>query len=119
MDPRMMDQLGLSDTQREQIRALGDQARTESQAFQEQMKSIHDSIRQIVESKQFDEAAARVLTKQQAEIEGELAFIRLRTDAGIYRLLTDEQRAKLEQMRRQPPPPPPAPRPDQPETPRA
>ena len=39
MDPRMMDQLGLSDTQREQIRALHEQARTDSQPFQEQMKA--------------------------------------------------------------------------------
>jgi Spy/CpxP family protein refolding chaperone len=109
MDPRMMQELGLTDTQREQIRALHEQARTDSQPFQEQMKTIHDSIRQLIEGKQFDEATARTLTKQQAEIESELAFIRVRTDASIFRLLTDEQRTKLEEMRRQGPPQPPPP----------
>ncbi|HZS45738.1 MAG TPA: Spy/CpxP family protein refolding chaperone [Blastocatellia bacterium] len=107
MDPRMMNQLNLSEDQRQQIHSLMEQMRTDSETYQQQMKDIHEGIRQIVENKQFDEQAARALTNQQANIEAQLSFIRIRTDSAIYRLLTDDQRAKLEQLKQQPPPPPP------------
>jgi Spy/CpxP family protein refolding chaperone len=105
----MLDQLNLSDTQREQIRTLHESARTEGEKFHEQMKANRDQIEALVTGGAFDEAQARKLLATKAQLMTEMDLIHLRTDAAVYALLTPEQRAQAQQLKQDRPPFPPPP----------
>lgn len=114
LNPRMLEQLDLSDTQREQIRTLHEGARTESEKYGAQMKDNRDQIEALVKGGAFDEAQARKLLATKAALMTEMELIHLKTDAAVYALLTTEQRAKLEQFKQDRPPFPPPFRGDRP-----
>ncbi len=104
-DP-MFSQLNLTDAQKQQIKALHEKARTDSEAYHDQLEGSREQMHAIVEAATFDEAAARVLLAKEAQVETELKLIRIRTDNAIYNVLTAEQKAKLDQLRRNHMPPP-------------
>ena len=85
-----------------QIKTLRDKSRTDSESFHEQLSGIGEQMHAIVEASTFDEAAARALLAKEAQIETELKLIRIRTDNAIHNLLTAEQKAKLDELRRNP-----------------
>lgn len=91
--------LDLSDTQKEQLKALHEKARTEAQAYAEQLKPLRESLRAAVEGKTFDEAAVRALFAKEAQSMTELQVIRTRTENAAYNLLTAEQKTKLAELR--------------------
>ena len=107
MDMRMYAQLDLTSAQREQIRALRVQERTESETYMEQLMQARESMRAAVEADVFDEAAARAAAVLEGQATTELSVIRARTEAAVYKLLTAEQRAKLAELRQQRRPPAP------------
>jgi Spy/CpxP family protein refolding chaperone len=98
--------LGLTESQIGQIRALRDEARTASQPYEEQVRKAEEGIRTIVESGTFDEQAVRTLAASEASAQIELRVIGARTEAATLALLTDEQRATLAKMQQRPPRPP-------------
>lgn len=106
LDQRQLDQLNLTDAQKEQIKALRDQERTASQSYQDQLRQVQDSILAAVEGSPFDEAAVRALAAAEGQAVAELSVIGARTAAAIYQLLTTDQRAKLAELQQQQPHPP-------------
>src|SRR5437868_9304447 len=72
--------LDLSDAQKEQFKALHEKARTDAQAYEGQLKPIHESLRAAVEAKTFDETAVRALIAKETQIMTELQVIRTRTE---------------------------------------
>ena len=109
LNPRVLDQLNLTDLQREQIETLHDTARTEGQKFGEQLRANRDQVEALVTGGAFDETQARKLLATKAQLMTEMDLIHLRTEAAVYGLLTAEQRAKAEQIKQDraafPPPP--------------
>jgi Spy/CpxP family protein refolding chaperone len=114
LDPRMLDQLNLTDQQRQQIKALHETARTDGQQFGEQLKANHDAIEAMVTSGTFDETQARKLLATKFQLMTEMDLIHLRTDTAVYALLTPDQRAQAEQIKQSRPPMPPPFRGDRP-----
>ena len=107
IDMRILMQLDLTDAQQEQIKALLDQQRTESQPYQEQLWQAREAMQAAVEADTFDEAAVRGLAVAEGQATTELSVIRARTGAAIYKLLTTEQRAQLTELRQRRRPPAP------------
>ena len=103
-DP-MFRELNLTDAQKQQIKTLREKARTDSEAYHDQLEASRDQMRALVEASAFDEAAVRALLAKEAQAETELKQIRIRTDNAIYNVLTAEQKAKLEELRRDHKPP--------------
>ncbi|HEY0427074.1 MAG TPA: Spy/CpxP family protein refolding chaperone [Pyrinomonadaceae bacterium] len=106
-NPRMLEELNLTDQQKEQVRALADKARTDSEQYFEELKTTDAQLRNLVESGNFSEEKARQILSTKAQVSTEMEIIRLRTDAAIFNLLTDEQKtqfAELKQKRTQVPP---------------
>lgn len=103
LHPRMLEQLNLSDAQKEQIGKLHDKAKTDSQTYFEKIKSSDEQLRNITESGSFDEAQVRQIVTQKSQAMVELEIIRLRTDASIFNLLTADQKAQLETLKKQRP----------------
>jgi periplasmic protein CpxP/Spy len=106
---RMFAHLNLTDDQKAQAKALHEKAWAESKPYMEQLRALHEQMRQLTESGQFNEDAVRALASRQAQAEAELTVIRVRTHMAMLNLLTPEQKAKMKEMgerhRRQGPPP--------------
>lgn len=109
-NPRILDQLNLTDAQKTEIGRLRDKSRADSQVYFEKVQIAQEKLKDIVESGAFDEAQARQIIASKTSAQTELEIIRLRTDAAIRSLLTAEQIAQadlLKQKRLDFPPPPP------------
>jgi Spy/CpxP family protein refolding chaperone len=103
INPRALEQIGLTDEQKTQIGALLETARAASQVYFEKLWVVEEKIKDTTESETFDEAEARKLLKTKGEIQMELEIIRLKTDSAVYNLLTAEQIAQLDLIKSQRP----------------
>ncbi len=97
--------LDLTSAQLEQIKALGDQERSDSQPYRDQMKQVRDNLVAMLQTGTFDESAVRTLAATEAKAQIEVTVIRVRTEIAVYQLLTADQRAKLVELLKTPPPP--------------
>lgn len=107
LHPRMLEELDLTDQQKEQVRALAEKARTDSEQFFEELKTSDAQLRNMVEGGSFDEEKARQILSVKTQVSTEMEIIRLKTDAAVFNLLTAEQKtrfAELKEKRRQTPP---------------
>lgn len=112
-NPRILEQLNLSDTQKAQIGKLRDKSRTDSQIYFEKVQVAQEKLKDIIETGVFDEAEARQIIGAKTSAMTELELIRLRTDTAIRNLLTAEQIAQMDLLKSQRPDfPPPGFRPD-------
>lgn len=112
MPRQAMEQLNLTDAQKQQIKTLEENARSSSKEYFDRLKSFDDQLRSMVDAGTFNESQAREILNGKAAVTTELDLIHLRTDIAIRNVLTAEQKAQLEQLKQQrpklPPPPPPA-----------
>ncbi len=107
LNPRMLDELNLTDRQKEQIRALADKARADSEQFFEEMRISDEQLKVLVESGNFNEEKARQILNTKSQAQTELEIIRLRSDAAILNLLTAEQKTQLAGLKEKRPQVPP------------
>jgi protein CpxP len=92
-------QLNLSDDQRQEIRRIMDQHRTERQAL---MQRLHESRRaqaDAVRAVPADEAAIRARSAEVAKVETDAALLRARVHGEIFNVLTPDQQAKAKELR--------------------
>ncbi|MGH9800482.1 MAG: Spy/CpxP family protein refolding chaperone, partial [Blastocatellia bacterium] len=99
-EEHIFERLNLTDVQKQKIESLREKQHEDSKQYHQQLQGNGEQMRAIVESSNFDEAAARTLLAKEAQIETELKLIRIRTDNAIHNLLTVEQKAKLDELRR-------------------
>jgi Spy/CpxP family protein refolding chaperone len=92
---RMLLHLDLTAAQLEQVKALMQAERDAGAPYRETLRDIDEQMRQAVESGQFDEATVRALAEKAAAASIEMRVIGARTQAAIYKLLTDEQKKAL------------------------
>lgn len=90
--------LGLTDAQKEQIRTIAKTAFDSNAALREQMKVARDAERDAVKAGKSDAELAQ-LAASQSQLFTQMHTVRLQTEAKIYKVLTPEQRAKLETLR--------------------
>jgi len=106
--------LNLTDDQKAQIKKITDSFRENDKALHDQLRTLHQSESDPM-SGVFDEAAVRAAAETRAKIQVELEVSHAKMMSQIAGLLTAEQKAQLaakhEQMRRMGPPPPPPDRP--------
>lgn len=89
--------LDLTDAQKEQIKTLHEQFRASHESQFEQMKTLHDRIRSQKEAG--DEEGAKATRLQIRELHDALHADREALHTQIDALLTDAQKAKLQEMR--------------------
>ncbi|MGB1879910.1 MAG: Spy/CpxP family protein refolding chaperone [Gammaproteobacteria bacterium] len=93
---RMAERLELSDEQRVQVQQLFDKQREESRPFVRTMVKQRNAMLKLMEGDVFDESAARKLVSKQSAAMTELAVIRVRGRFEMQKLLTPEQREKMQ-----------------------
>jgi len=97
--PGMMgEMLGLTDAQKEEIRTIAKTAFDANAWLREQMKVARDAERNAVKAGKSDAELAQ-LAASRAQLFTQMHTVRLQTEAKIYKVLTPEQRTKLETMR--------------------
>ncbi|MCG7536324.1 Spy/CpxP family protein refolding chaperone [Pseudoalteromonas sp. OOF1S-7] len=101
LSKRAVKHLGLTQSQQDELKSLFD-------AQREQVKSLrgdkgkgehHEAFKSLIEAEQFDKAQAQLLLEQFQPQKREMMLIRLETQHKVYHILTEEQRAKLKQLR--------------------
>lgn len=97
--PHMFNWLSLTDSQKEQIRAIEFNSREASKEHFGKIKAADDQLRMMIESGTFTEAQARPIVKDKAQTMTELELIRLGAEAAISKLLTPEQKTQLAQLK--------------------
>jgi len=103
LHPRLLEQLDLTDAQKEQIGKLHEKSRADSQTHFDKIKVVQEQLKGAVEKGNFNESLVRQIIAQKTQAMTELEIIRLRTDAAIYKILTAEQIARLRVLEKQRP----------------
>lgn len=100
-DPRhmlihMTEKLELTDLQQEEIESLLTQSRSETEDDRARMEELKESLRDM--RSEFNLSEAQLLSAELGEISGAMALERARTRAGIYQVLTPQQREKMAEL---------------------
>ncbi len=91
-------ELNLTDAQKKEMFSIRLEERAKIKPLVQKLKAGRDQLRALPMG-QFDEAKVRAVAKGQADIRTELIVEKQRMKSRIYGVLTQEQRAKVEQMR--------------------
>lgn len=96
---RLLRELDLTDAQREQVKAIFDEARTSG--TMKRMMEARKALEDAVQSGTADEGTLRQLAYDLGEVEGDAAVERAQIHARILQLLTPEQREKLQTLQKE------------------
>ncbi len=91
-------ELGLTDSQKEQVKSIMDAQHSAEEARESKLDDLRKQIDAATANGQFDEAQVRALANQQAQLMADSMVEHLRLHSKIYSLLTAEQRAKADEM---------------------
>ena len=92
--------LNLTDTQKEQVRKIFQQARQSAQPIREELKQGREKLTAAAKAGNSESEIQR-LAAEQGRLLGKLIAIRTEAHSKFYQLLTPEQRVKCDQMREQ------------------
>lgn len=93
----MSERLELTDDQRDQAEAIMQAGKTESGADRQRLRELRGELMTMESA--FDPDAARKAADEIGEITSRMVYRYASTYAEFYALLTDEQRAELEQLK--------------------
>ena len=96
---RIFSQLDLTDTQKEQIKAIHERSRESMRPLMEQIRAKRQEIRRANEGGTVDEALVRQKLTEIAPLEAKMMAERARIHQETLSVLTPEQKTKLEQLR--------------------
>lgn len=99
LHPGVLEQLNLTAAQKEQIHAIHFNSRDAAQEYFAKVRAADEQLKAIVESGKFDEEKARQILSAKAAAMTGMEIVRLRADAAIYNLLTDEQKTQLASLK--------------------
>jgi protein CpxP len=89
----------LSDTQREQVRAIMDRHEAETRPLWEQHRVARTALEDAITASPIDEGTIRQKSADVGSVDAELAVIRARINAEVMTLLTPDQQQELQQNR--------------------
>ncbi len=98
---RTLRQLDLTDSQKSQIQTIMESNKDQHQAARENVQAAMDDFREVMAADTFNETAIRQAFQKAASAREEAMVLRARTFHQIRQVLTAEQQAQLEQMRKQ------------------
>ena len=96
---RLARRLNMTDEQRADIEAILGNSRDQMAGLRDEMRANRAQIRDLTRLSGFDEDAIRGAADKQGDLKAEMIVLRARQRAEMRALLTDEQRAQLDDMR--------------------
>jgi Spy/CpxP family protein refolding chaperone len=94
----MLERLGLSEQQHDQVKQIMDAQRDEQRALGDRAMKAHQALDAAIANEAFNEGAIRGQAAEVASIEADLAVARGRVYAQVFQILTSDQQAQLKQM---------------------
>ena len=91
--------LALTEDQKAKLNELRTASRTNSQSVREALKANHKKMQTLTANGAFDEAQVTALANEQAGLQAKLIVERQRMKSQFFAILTDEQKAKLADMK--------------------
>jgi len=95
---RALHRLDLSDEQKENIRAAMRDLRADTSPIIDEIKAGHRQLRELITATEYDENAVAEVAAKEGNLAAERLLIASRTLATVLGYLTDEQRARLDEM---------------------
>ena len=96
---RGLQQLSLSDAQRDEIRAIMESSRESGRPLMEQLRATRRALNDAVTNDVVNESEIRALAAQMAPLQAEAAVQRAHTHSAIMNVLTPDQRDELDALR--------------------
>lgn len=94
----MMRELNLTDAQRQQIHAIFQKSRQDSQALRTKMGDLHKEMHALITSGTYTDAKAREIAQKYEPVFADMAVHATHTMNEVRSVLTPEQRAKADEM---------------------
>lgn len=96
---RLADHLDVTDEQRAAIRAIADDSRQQMAELRDEMRANWGQLKELTRQTPLDEAAVRSVADNQGDLKAEMIVMRARQRSEMKAVLTDEQRAQLDELR--------------------
>jgi Spy/CpxP family protein refolding chaperone len=98
MLPMLGRMINLTDTQKDQIKAIADSHKDEWKALADRARAAHTALNAAVTAETLDEALIRQQSAQAAAVDADMAVARARAHAEVFQILTTEQKAQLKTL---------------------
>jgi periplasmic protein CpxP/Spy len=95
MLPMFGREIGLSDTQRDQIKAIADSHKDEWQALADRARKAHEALNDAVTADTIDDGLIRQKSAEVAAVDADMAVARAHAHADALQILTADQRAQV------------------------
>ena len=95
MLPMLGREISLTDTQRDQIKAIADSHKDEWQALGDRARKAHEALNDAVTADKIDDALIRQKSAEVAAVDADMAVARAHAHADVLQLLTADQRAQI------------------------
>lgn len=93
--------LDLTDSQRQQLRAVAEEHRAEFRSIAERLRAAQRAVDEAVAATVFDESLIRQRVSERAQVEADAAVLRARVHARAWQVLTPEQQQKAQELKAQ------------------
>jgi protein CpxP len=98
MLPMFGREIGLTEAQRDQIKAIADAHKDEWKALADRARTAHEALNDAVIADAIDEATIRQKSAEVAAIDADLAVARAHAHAEVFQILTSDQKAQVKKM---------------------
>jgi Spy/CpxP family protein refolding chaperone len=98
MLPMLGPQLGLTDTQKDQIKAIADAHKDEWKALGDRARTAHLALDAAITADTVDDALIRQKSAEAAAVDADTAVARAHAHAEVLQVLTADQKAQLKTM---------------------
>ena len=95
MLPMLGPELGLTDAQRDQVKAIAESHKTDWRALADRARTAHIALNEAVTTAPIDEALIRQRSSEVAAVDADMAVTRARAYAEVFQMLTPEQKEKV------------------------
>jgi periplasmic protein CpxP/Spy len=97
MLPMFGREINLTDTQRDQIKAIADSHKDEWKALGDRARTAHEALNDAVIADTIDDALIRQKSADVAAVDADMAVARAHAHAEVVQILTADQRAQIKQ----------------------
>jgi Spy/CpxP family protein refolding chaperone len=98
MLPMLGPRIGLTDAQKDQIKAIADTHKDDWKALADRSRTAHMAIEAAISADTIDEATIRQKSAETAAVEADIAVARAHARAEVWQILTADQKAQLKTM---------------------
>jgi len=93
--PMLGRDLGLTDAQRDQVKAIAESHKADWRALADRARDAHMALNEAVTTAPIDEALIRQKSSEVAAVDADMAVARARAYAEVFQILTPEQKEKV------------------------